>query len=103
MIVMGVDPGLAALGWAVIERKGQRVSLLAHGCLATAPADGSDLDRVGMLARDLGALIVGAPARKPHSSAWPSTPTVSRAASGAPTGYHRTTSPSSTEHVARSG
>jgi len=70
MIVMGVDPGLAALGWAVIERKGQRVSLVAHGCLTTAPADGSDLDRVGMLARDLGALIVGAHPAAVATESW---------------------------------
>jgi crossover junction endodeoxyribonuclease RuvC len=70
MIILGVDPGLAALGWAVVERKGQRVSLVAHGCLTTAPADGSDLDRVGMLARDLGALIVGAHPAAVATEAW---------------------------------
>lgn len=51
--VMGIDPGLAALGWAVVERDGSRLRLAGHGCLATTPAQGSDLDRVELLARGL--------------------------------------------------
>ena len=51
--VFGLDPGLAALGWAVVVRDGSRLRLIAHGCLTTAPTDGSDLDRVGMLASAL--------------------------------------------------
>lgn len=51
--VIGIDPGLAALGWAVVERDGSRLRLAAHGCIATTPAQGSDLDRVELLARGL--------------------------------------------------
>ena len=37
MIVLGIDPGTAALGYGVIERTGGRLRAIDHGCLVTSP------------------------------------------------------------------
>lgn len=38
MIVLGVDPGLATLGWGVIEAERGRQRLVDYGCILTTPA-----------------------------------------------------------------
>ncbi len=35
----GIDPGLASLGWAVVEHEAGQVRLIACGCLTTASTD----------------------------------------------------------------
>lgn len=41
MIVLGIDPGTAALGWGLIERTSpDRLRLVAAGCLETGPDEG---------------------------------------------------------------
>lgn len=50
MRLIGIDPGLASLGWAVVEREGTRLTLVARGCIATAPSDGSDETRAADIA-----------------------------------------------------
>ncbi len=37
MIVLGIDPGTAALGYGIVESIGGRVREVDHGCLATSP------------------------------------------------------------------
>ena len=37
MIVLGIDPGTAALGWGVVESKGGKVRAVDSGCLITKP------------------------------------------------------------------
>lgn len=37
MIVLGLDPGLAATGWGVIEASGNRLRHIAHGTVKTQP------------------------------------------------------------------
>lgn len=37
MIVLGIDPGTAALGWGLIERTGAKLRLIDVGCLETSP------------------------------------------------------------------
>ncbi|HEY2916690.1 MAG TPA: crossover junction endodeoxyribonuclease RuvC [Candidatus Limnocylindrales bacterium] len=37
MIVLGIDPGTAALGYGVVERTGARLRLVDAGCLETPP------------------------------------------------------------------
>jgi len=32
---MGVDPGLASVGWGVVDRDGARIFYRAHGCIST--------------------------------------------------------------------
>jgi crossover junction endodeoxyribonuclease RuvC len=33
--IIGVDPGLASTGWGIVERKGNAVRYLSHGCIKT--------------------------------------------------------------------
>ncbi|MBR2823717.1 MAG: crossover junction endodeoxyribonuclease RuvC [Clostridia bacterium] len=35
MIVLGIDPGYALMGWGVVESTGNRMKLIAYGCLET--------------------------------------------------------------------
>ena len=37
MIVLGIDPGTAALGYGIIEQEGATMRALDHGCLVTSP------------------------------------------------------------------
>lgn len=37
MIVLGIDPGLATLGWGVIEAERGKQRLLEYGCILTTP------------------------------------------------------------------
>lgn len=37
MIVLGIDPGTAALGWGVIDQTAGRLRAIDHGCLVTSP------------------------------------------------------------------
>lgn len=39
--VLGIDPGLAAVGWGVVDLDGARVIYVAHGCVSTKA--GSDM------------------------------------------------------------
>jgi crossover junction endodeoxyribonuclease RuvC len=56
MVVLGIDPGLATLGWGVIEaeRGGQR--LLAYGCILTTPRQRLP-ERLSQIQSDMGALL----------------------------------------------
>ena len=58
MIVLGIDPGTAALGYGIIEQEGATLRAVDHGCLITSP-DSSLPERllsVHRLVRDLIAL-----------------------------------------------
>jgi crossover junction endodeoxyribonuclease RuvC len=37
VIILGIDPGTAALGYGIIERTGGRLRAVDHGCLETSP------------------------------------------------------------------
>lgn len=37
MIVLGIDPGTAALGWGIVESRGGRLRMIDSGCLVTKP------------------------------------------------------------------
>ena len=37
MIVLGIDPGTAALGYGIVERTGSRLRAIDEGCLTTSP------------------------------------------------------------------
>ncbi len=39
MRVLGIDPGLATMGWGVVDAEGSRVSYVAAGVLTTPPED----------------------------------------------------------------
>ena len=54
--ILGVDPGLSAMGWGVIDVAGTRLTHVAHGVIATRPALGLAL-RLAALHRELCAII----------------------------------------------
>jgi crossover junction endodeoxyribonuclease RuvC len=37
VIILGIDPGTAALGYGIVERNGGRLRSIDHGCLVTSP------------------------------------------------------------------
>jgi crossover junction endodeoxyribonuclease RuvC len=40
VIVLGIDPGTASLGYGIVERTGGRLREVDHGCLTTSPDSG---------------------------------------------------------------
>lgn len=54
--VCGIDPGLARLGWAVVETVGQRTSLVAGDCLETSPRQVTELRLLDLYRRLLALL-----------------------------------------------
>ena len=55
--ILGLDPGLAHMGWGVIDVAGSRLTHVAHGVIATKPAaEGLGL-RLMMLHRELALII----------------------------------------------
>ena len=56
MIILGIDPGIAIVGYGIIEYKNSRFTTLAHGSIQT-PAH-TDVDvRLEMIYRELDGLI----------------------------------------------
>ena len=55
--IMGLDPGLSAMGWGVIEVSGSRLAHVAHGVIATRPAAGLGM-RLMQIHTALAAVIV---------------------------------------------
>lgn len=58
MIVLGLDPGLAATGWGIIEASGNRLRHIAHGTVRTRPTEPL-ADRLAALYDGL-ATVIGA-------------------------------------------
>lgn len=56
MLVLGVDPGLAELGWGLVEKRGARLIHVAHGCIKT-PAGQALEKRLLTIHQGLGELI----------------------------------------------
>ncbi len=54
--ILGLDPGLAHMGWGVIDVTGSRLDHVAHGVIATRAADGMG-PRLMMLHRQLEGVI----------------------------------------------
>ncbi len=54
--ILGLDPGLSAMGWGLIDVTGSRLAHVAHGVIATRPALGLAL-RLMALHRELSAVI----------------------------------------------
>jgi crossover junction endodeoxyribonuclease RuvC len=55
--IMGVDPGLASCGWAMLRAKGAALEVVAHGCVVTSPEDGDDITRAVIVATELAAVM----------------------------------------------
>lgn len=56
MIVLGIDPGTARLGYGFVRKDGHRLTHLAHGCLET-PKTMAQAERLSFLHRALVDLI----------------------------------------------
>ena len=56
MVVLGIDPGLATLGWGVVEAGGGRQRLIAYGCILTTP-DQPLPERLLCIRREMEALL----------------------------------------------
>jgi crossover junction endodeoxyribonuclease RuvC len=54
--ILGLDPGLSAMGWGVIATEGSRLTHVAHGVIATKPALGLGL-RLMALHQELSLVI----------------------------------------------
>lgn len=54
--ILGLDPGLSAMGWGVIEVTGSRLGHVAHGVIVTKPASGLGV-RLMLLHRALAEII----------------------------------------------
>src|ERR1700761_4543600 len=54
--ILGLDPGLAQMGWGVIDVSGSRLAHVAHGSIATKPASGLG-GRLMTLHRELAVVI----------------------------------------------
>jgi crossover junction endodeoxyribonuclease RuvC len=54
--ILGLDPGLAAMGWGVIQVEGSRLTHVGHGTINTRPALGLG-PRLMVLHRELSAVI----------------------------------------------
>ena len=54
--VLGIDPGTAATGWAVVEEIKKNPRLVVCGCINTSKFN-SDADRLVEIGRDIGSLI----------------------------------------------
>ena len=54
--ILGLDPGLSAMGWGVIDVAGTRLTHIAHGVIATRPSLGLAF-RLMALHRELAAVI----------------------------------------------
>ena len=57
MIVLGIDPGTARLGFGVLRKEGSRLTHIAHGCLET-PKEMPQPERLSYLHDALNALLI---------------------------------------------
>ncbi len=39
MVILGIDPGTAIVGWGVIEKSGNRYKTIDFGCITTSPKE----------------------------------------------------------------
>ncbi len=57
MILLGIDPGLATVGWGVVDYANSRFRPLAYGAITT-PAGVQTAARLSLIHRELSAIIV---------------------------------------------
>ena len=56
MIILGLDPGLATVGYGVVEKQGSEIQMLSYGTITT-PSQASFSDRLLMISDDMTSLI----------------------------------------------
>ena len=65
LTILGLDPGLAALGWGLLRAEGSRLSFIACGTIATSAAEALPL-RLKLLHDGLAEVLA---AHRPHAAA----------------------------------
>lgn len=65
MTIIGIDPGTARVGWAVVTVESTQIGFLSYGCITT-PTNESPEERLDMIHRHIAALLVK---HKPQSVA----------------------------------
>ena len=65
MIIIGIAPGTARVGWAVITVEGSRIGFLSYGCITTQINESPE-ERLHIIHRHVSALLVK---HRPHSVA----------------------------------
>lgn len=56
MVILGIDPGLAHTGWAVVETRGAQIRARAYGCVASGASEAID-QRLGKIYDELSEVI----------------------------------------------
>ena len=56
MVILGIDPGLATLGWGVVEAQPGRQRLIEYGCILTTP-DQRFPERLKQIGEEMRALL----------------------------------------------
>ena len=67
--ILGLDPGLAQMGWGVIDVSGSRLAHVAHGVIATRTASGLGV-RLMTLHRELAVVIQAHAPAATRAYAW---------------------------------
>ncbi len=57
MIVIGIDPGLATLGYGILAYRDGNVIPLTYSCIRTSPSQGETPERLGVIYDALSALL----------------------------------------------
>lgn len=57
MIIMGIDPGLANTGWAIIETRGNKACARAYDCISTSSKTASLTDRLSTISLQITAAM----------------------------------------------
>ena len=56
MVILGIDPGLANTGWAIVETRGDVCRTRAYGCITTEASEPLN-ERLGRIYRELSTLV----------------------------------------------
>lgn len=56
MTILGIDPGVAIVGYGIIEEKNKKLGLIAQGCILTKASDPHP-ERLRQIARELSKII----------------------------------------------
>ena len=52
MVILGIDPGLATLGWGVIDTDGVKHRIVQYGAILTTPGEALDMQEIDVLGLD---------------------------------------------------
>jgi crossover junction endodeoxyribonuclease RuvC len=68
-VILGIDPGLASTGWALVSRSGSRLRVVDAGTLRTSPRTAHP-ERLRALFDGIGAVIAGHAVRGAAIESW---------------------------------